>query len=384
MQYRKFGKLDFEVSTLGFGCMRLPVLDGESGERNINIDEKESIRMIRYAIDNGVNYFDTAYLYNKGKSEIILGKALKDGYREKVKVATKIPIWLAKTHDDLYKILDEELERLDVEYIDMYLLHMLSHMNWEMVEKLKVFDFLDNAKKSGKIKHVGFSFHDGFHLFKEIINSYDWEFCYIQFNYLDENYQAGIKGLKYAYDKGLAVVIMEPLRGGSLVKIIPEDVKKIWNQSDVKRSPAEWGFRWVCNHPEVATVLSGMSNMNQLEENITTFSNALAGSLTNKELETINKVKKVYKQNIKVNCTQCNYCMPCPEGVYIRGIFNFYNNAALFNKKQEAIEFYSRMKKMGKDYSRCVGCRKCEKICPQHLPITELLKEAHNAFENGL
>lgn len=382
MQYRRFGKLDFEISTLGFGCMRLPVLDGESGERNISIDEKESIRMIRYAIDKGVNYFDTAYLYNKGKSEILLGKALKDGYREKIKVATKIPIWLADTHDDLYKILDKELERLDVEYIDMYLLHMLSHMNWEMVEKLKVFDFLDNAKKSGKIKHVGFSFHDGFHLFKEIINSYDWEFCYIQFNYLDEDYQAGVKGLKYAYEKGLAVVIMEPLRGGNLVKIIPEEIKKIWNESDVKRSPAEWGFRWVCNHAEVSTVLSGMSNMNQLQENITTFSNALAGSLTTKELEIINKAKKVYKQNIRVNCTQCNYCMPCPAGVYIRGIFNFYNNAALFNKKQEAIEFYSRMKKMGKDFSQCIMCKKCEKTCPQHLPITKLLKEAHNFFEN--
>lgn len=384
MQYRKFGQLDFDVSTLGFGCMRLPVTEGEIGERSANVDEEKAIHMIRYAIDQGVNYFDTAYIYNHGRSEEILGKALKDGYREKVKIATKIPFWQAKNQDDLERMLDEELKRLDVDYIDMYLLHMLSHMNWNMVKELKVLDFLDKAKAEGKIKHVGFSFHDGLHLLKEIIDTYDWEFCYIQLNYLDENYQAGLPGVKYAHEKGLAVVVMEPLRGGNLVKVVPEDVQKIWDQAVIKRTPAEWGLRWVANHPEVSAVLSGMSSMDQVKENIEIFNEATHSSLTKEELMLIDQAKHIYKERIKFNCTQCNYCMPCPQGVFIRGIFNFYNNAFLFGKKEEALQFHQRMEKIGRGASACNECGRCENICPQHLPIIKYLKEADHAFKSGL
>lgn len=382
MQYRSFNNKDFDISTLGFGCMRLPVLEGEPGERTDNIDEEKSIKLIRYAIDHGVNYFDTAYTYNQGLSEVILGQALKNGYREKVKVATKIPFWRASNHDNLYKMFYEELERLGLDYIDMYLLHMLSHMNWNMVEDLRVFDFLNQLREEGKIKYVGFSFHDGVHLLKEIIAAYDWDFCYIQLNYLDENYQAGLKGARYAYNKGLAVIAMEPLRGGGLVNDLPKEAKNIWNQAQIKRSPAEWGFRWVCNHPEISAVLSGMNTFAQLKENLITFETAYPSSLTTEELNLIKRVKEVYQRKIKVNCTQCNYCMPCPQGVFIRGIFNFYNNESIFNKRKEALDFYERMKKIKRDYSACTECKRCERLCPQHLPVTKHLKEAHLAFEN--
>jgi predicted aldo/keto reductase-like oxidoreductase len=272
--------------------MRLPVIDGDIGERAQNVNEEEAIRIIRYGIDNGINYIDTAYTYNQGKSEIILGKALSDGYREKVKVATKIPIWLAKNHEDLHRMLDEQLERLQVVSIDMYLLHMLSHMNWSMVQELDVLGFLDEAREQGKIKYIGFSFHDGMHLFKEIIGSYNWDFCYIQLNYIDEKHQAGIEGLKYAYEKGLAVVVMEPLRGGNLVRNMPDEIKDILNRGDNNRTPAELGFRWVCNHPEVSVVLSGMSDMDQLKENLNTFDHALPNSLSVDELKLIEATNK--------------------------------------------------------------------------------------------
>lgn len=384
LQYREFGKLNFRLSTLGFGCMRLPVKEGESGERATMLDEEASIKLIRHAIDKGVNYFDTAYTYNQGLSEVVLGKALKDGYREKVKIGTKIPLWQANSHEELYEMFNEELRRLDTDYIDMYLLHMLSHMNWDMVEKLRVFEFLNCLRKNGKIKYVGFSFHDGFHLLKTIIDAYDWDFCYLQMNYLDENYQAGLKGVRYANKKGLAVVAMEPLRGGGLVNNVPNEIQNIWNQSQKKRTPAEWAFRWVCNHPEISVILSGMNTMLQLNENLSVIENAYPSSLTREDLNLIGQVKEAYKEKIKVNCTQCNYCMPCPQGVFIRGIFNFYNNASLFNKIEEALNFYNRMKKMKRDISVCTGCRRCEKLCPQQIPITKYLKEAHDAFEDKL
>lgn len=384
LQYRNFGRSGFAVSTLGFGCMRLPVLEGDIGERAITLDQEESIQLIRYAIDQGINYLDTAYTYNSGLSETILGKALKDGYRAKVKVATKIPIWLAKEHADLFRMFEEQLQRLDVEYIDMYLLHMLSHMNWDMVRELRVFDFLNQLRREGKIKCVGFSFHDGFHLLEEIIAAYDWDFCYLQLNYLDEHYQAGLKGVKYAHSKGLGVVVMEPLRGGSLVRDIPPVANALWEKAEPRRSPADWGFRWVCNHPEVSAVLSGMNSFAQLEENLATFETALPNSLKEEELALIQQVKRIYQEKVKVNCTQCNYCMPCPRGVFIRGIFNFYNNASVFGKVEEAVSFYTRMKGMHKDFSACTGCGRCESRCPQHLPIRQLLGDADRAFETAI
>ena len=375
MKYRSFGNLSFDVSVLGFGLMRLPVLGGASGEYATNIDEEATFNLIHYAVEHGVTYFDTAYKYNDGKSEQALGKALRGGLRSKVKIATKLPVYLAKNPEDLEHMLETQLQRLETDYIDLYLLHNLSHMTWERTRELGGLELLDRAKQAGLIKYAGFSFHDGLHLFKEIIEAYDWDFCQIQLNYLDEHYQAGLEGLHYAREKGLAVSIMEPLRGGNLVKIVPDEVKKVWDRAPIKRSPAEWAFRWVANLPEVSVILSGMNSMEQLEENLAIFDKAEADSLTTEELQLIDEVKQIYQEKIKINCTQCSYCMPCPNGVYIRGIFNFYNEASLFNKKEEALRFYSRMQKAKADFSACSKCGRCEALCPQHLPIIELLRE---------
>lgn len=365
--------------------MRLPVVEGSSGEYATMVDEEQTIRMIHYAVEHGINYFDTAYKYNEGKSEVLLGEALRQGgYRDQVKIATKIPAYLAKSRGDLDRMLEVQLQRLQVDCIDMYLLHNLSHMTWDLSKQRDVLSLLDRARQEGLVKYVGFSFHDGFHLFQEIIEAYDWDFCQIQLNYLDEHYQAGLEGLRFATEKGLAVVVMEPLRGGNLVKIVPEEVARVWDRARIKRSPAEWAFRWVANLPEVSTILSGMSSMEQVIENINIFNEVTSHSLGADEMQLINEVKEIYKRRIKVNCTQCSYCMPCPHGVYIRGIFNFYNEASLFDKQEEALKFYQRMKNAHADGSACTHCGRCEMLCPQHLPIRDVLKEIDQEWSEQL
>lgn len=383
MQYREFGRLGFEISTFGLGCMRLPLeKQPDQTEDPSKIDEKEAIHMIRYGIDQGINYIDTAYPYHGGNSERIVAKALKDGYREKVKLATKLPVWLTNTYEDFEKYLDEQLAKLEVEYIDFYLLHALNKNTWPKIKELGVLKFLDRAIEAGKIKYAAFSFHDELPLFKEIIDAYDWSMCQIQLNILDEYYQAGIEGMHYAAAKGIPTVVMEPLKGGSLAKSIPADIQDVWNEADVKRSPVDWAFRWLCNFPEVAVILSGVSNMEQLQDNIEIFETALSGSMKEEELKLVHRVQALYQSKIKVGCTACGYCMPCPAGVAIPDVFRFYNNASIYAALGENRKHYSKLVKSNKDASLCVECGNCESACPQNIPIIEKLKESQYAL-NG-
>jgi len=266
MQTRRFEKLGFDFSVFGMGCMRLPTITGEDDKKLIN--KEEAVKMIRYAIDNGVNYIDTAYPYHKGESELVVGMALQDGYREKVKLATKLPVWMCKTYADFNKFLDEQLIKLKTNYIDFYLLHALDKKRWDTAFELGVLDFLDKAVKDGKVRYPAFSFHHNIETFKEIIDAYDWSMCQIQLNIIDDNYQAGVEGMGYAAAKGIPVVIMEPLKGGRLAANIPDEILNVWRNYQVQRSPVEWAFRWLYNYPEVMTILSGVSNMEQLKENL--------------------------------------------------------------------------------------------------------------------
>ncbi|WP_026896067.1 aldo/keto reductase [Clostridiisalibacter paucivorans] len=373
MQYRKFGNLGFEVSALGFGCMRFPTIDDDNGK----IDEKRAIDMIRYAIDNGVNYIDTAYPYHQGNSEPLVGRALKDGYREKVKLATKLPSWLIKTEEDFDRLLNEQLERLQSKHIDLYLVHTLNKNFWKNLTELNLLKFLDKAKADGRIKHVGFSFHDSIDLFKEIVDAYDWEFCQIQLNYVDERYQAGIEGLKYASSKGLPVVIMEPIKGGKLAREPKGELKKIFDNAPVHRTPAEWALKWLWNKPEVTVVLSGMSTEEQLKENLQIADRSLVNTLNKKEIEFIDSIKKFYKDNVKVDCTGCKYCIPCPQKIAIPDIFELYNDGYMYDLLDKSKKSYESVIDKNRDASQCIECGKCEASCPQNLPIITDLKRAH-------
>jgi predicted aldo/keto reductase-like oxidoreductase len=381
MQYTKFKKLDFNVSRLGLGCMRLPMQNtAEAAKDNSLIDEAAAIAMIRHAIDQGVNYVDTAYAYHDGKGEIVVGKALKDGYREKVKLTTKSPSWLMNKPEDFERIFNEQLGKLQVDYVDFYLLHALGEDLWPRVKKLGVFDFLDRQIKAGKIKNAGFSFHGELATFNEIIDSYDWKLCQIQLNLIDTDYQAGLEGMQYAASKGIPVVVMEPVKGGSLAKNVPQDIMNIWNEAAVKRTPVDWALRWLCNMPEVTLILNGVSDMNQLKENLKTFETALPGSMSASEQDLVKRVQQLYKEKIKVGCTSCSYCMPCPSGVAIPDIFGMYNNSSVFGNIEENCWNYKKLIKDGRDASKCVECGNCESICPQRISIIEKLKEADSVL----
>jgi predicted aldo/keto reductase-like oxidoreductase len=376
MQYRTAGKLKDKLSVLGFGAMRLPVINDDSG----NIKEEESINLIRYAIDKGVNYVDTAYNYHKGNSEILVGKALKDGYREKVKVATKMPVWLTDTHEDFDKYFNEQLEKLDVEYIDFYLIHNLNKKYWEKLRAIDVFTFLDKILKDGRVKHVGFSFHDEVDLFKEIIDAYSWDFCQIQYNYMNENFQAGTEGLKYAASKNIPVIIMEPLLGGKLAKEPPKDIRALWNKAAIRRTPAEWALKWILNHEEVTMLLSGMNSIEQIDENVRIGSEALPNSMEEHELNLIKEVEDKYRSKTMINCTGCDYCMPCPNKVWIPYNFEIYNDYHTFETIEESTKMYDRLVKVKQAASDCIECKKCEAACPQKLPIIELLKNVNSTL----
>lgn len=381
MLYRKVPQKGDELSVLGFGCMRLPV------KENGTIDEERATRQIRYAIDHGVNYIDTAWPYHMGKSELFLGRALADGYREKIKLATKLPSWIIKSREDMDRILNAQLERLRTDHIDYYLVHGLVGLLWDKMEKLEVLDFLDRAKADGRIVNAGFSFHGTVDDFKRIVDAYPWTFCQIQYNFLDEKNQAGTQGLEYAASKGLGVIIMEPLRGGKLTNPVPTEVQEIWNEAPVKRTPAEWALRWIWNRPEVTVVLSGMNEESHIEENLKTAAKAYPNSLTDAELQLVTKVEQKYRELMKTACTGCRYCLPCPSGVDIPGCFEIYDNLYLSGNGNEANLMYAA--KPGgiirgdvPGYaSQCVKCGQCVEKCPQHLDIPSLLDAVKEKFE---
>ncbi len=378
MEYRKFGNLDWEVSSLGFGAMRLPT----DGDESSDIAEEEAIEMIRYAIDNGVNYVDTAWPYHGEESEKLVAKALKDGYREKTRVATKLPIWLVDDKEDLDKYLNKQLEKLEVDKIDFYLIHALSKDRWQKCKDLEIMDWLKKVQKEGKIGYKGFSFHDDYDLFEDIVDYYedDWDFCQIQYNYLDTEYQAGQKGLKYAADKGLAVVVMEPLRGGTLAKEPPKEIKKIWDKADKKRSAPDWALQWLWNQEEVSVVLSGMSTLEQVKENVESASNSGINSLDKSEKDLIEKAADKFREMQPVNCTGCGYCVPCPNDVHIPMNFSLYNEAHLYDDYEEKNNTYNRLKaKMRAE--NCIACGECLDKCPQNLSIIDLLEDVADYFE---
>lgn len=387
MLYRTLGIDHTKVSQLGFGLMRLPLLD----EDVTHIDEKKAISLIRYAIDNGVNYIDTAFPYhgtgmaNPGFSEPLAAKMMKDGYREKINIVTKLPTWLVNKREDMDKYLDLQLQRLEVDSLDFYLLHSLNEATWNKMNDLGFQDFLDKAKQAGKIKHAGFSFHDAtVDSFKKMIDSYQWDMCQIQLNYMDEFYQAGTEGLDYAYSKGIGAVVMEPLKGGNLACPLPEKAQELLNNLHPDWSNASWSLRWLLNHPAVKVILSGMNKMDQLKDNITTTGVAEANKLSERDVDALQQVKEILQSRVKVPCTGCHYCMPCPFGLDIPRNFELLNDYYRFddaNNKHHTIAMLHSTFDESKWANRCQECGKCEKHCPQGIEIRKMLKEVCKAFE---
>jgi predicted aldo/keto reductase-like oxidoreductase len=366
------------VSILGFGAMRLPVVGGDMRQ----IDEPEAMRMIKYAIDHGVNYIDTAYMYHGGNSEVLIGKVLREGYHGKVRVATKMPIGMVRSREELDTIFEEQMRRLQIDYIDFYLMHGLDKDRWRKIHDLNVLDWAERKVDEGRIGYLGFSFHDEFEVFKEIVDGYSgWTFCQIQYNYLDtesSRRSPGTKGLKYAASRGLAVVVMEPIRGGLLAIPPPPEVKAVFDEAGVKRTPAQWALLWVWNNPEVSVALSGMSTFEQVVDNIATASIAEPGILSEEELRIIEKVRGMYLRYGFIGCTGCHYCIPCPRGVDIPSILRYMNRILMAESGEERriVEEYYREIPEDRRGDRCVRCGECEKKCPQKLPIRELIRRS--------
>jgi predicted aldo/keto reductase-like oxidoreductase len=373
MQYRTFGQLDWKPSALGFGAMRLPRIDNDPGQ----IDEPLATRMIRYAIDHGVNYVDTAYPYHRETSETFLGRALQDGYRERIKLATKMPCWKVEKFEDFDRLLDEQLEKLQTDYIDFYLLHALDAKGWPKVRDQGVLRWAEGALAGGRIGHLGFSFHDKVEVFQEIVDATDlWTLCQIQHNFMDVDYQAGTKGLRYAAGKGLAVVIMEPLRGGMLTQHIPPVVQQIWDSAPVRRTPADFALQWLWNQPEISLVLSGMSTMEHVVENVESAARSGPRTMSEDELAIIARVREQYEALCAIPCTACEYCLPCPSGVNIPGIFEIYNNMVMYGDAALARMFYSWLDEKERA-NLCIECGECLEKCPQGIEIPEWLAKVH-------
>lgn len=350
----------------------------------IDLDKAE--KEIMEAYNAGVNYYDTAYVY--GGSEDALGRILeKNGIRDKVNIATKLPHYLIKKSDSMEKYFTEELRRLRTDHVDYYLMHMLTDVKtWDRLKALGIIEWLEEKKKSGAIRQVGFSYHGNSDMFCELVDAYDWDFCQIQYNYMDEHSQAGRKGLHYAASKNLPVIIMEPLRGGKLVGLLPDEAKLLMENYEVKRSPAEWAFRWLWNQPEVTCVLSGMNSLEMVKENVRTASNVQAGELTQADEELLRNVVNAINAKIKVGCTGCRYCMPCPQNVDIPGTFAAYNRKYTEGFKAALMEYImcTAIRKDSSAASNCIECGKCEQHCPQHLEIRKELKNARKELEGPI
>ncbi|MBR3436124.1 MAG: aldo/keto reductase [Lachnospiraceae bacterium] len=374
MQYRK-DKNGRDLSVLGFGCMRFT-------RKGTALDLEKAEQEIMAAFRAGVNYYDTAYIYPG--SEALLGTVLeRNGIRDRVYIATKLPQYLVGNLSGAEKYFREELERLRTDHIDYYLMHMMTdYAQWERLKKIGIPDWIREKKESGAIRNIGFSYHGNTDHFLKILQDYDWDFCQIQYNYLDETTQAGVEGLKAAAEKGIPVIIMEPLRGGKLVNLLPEEAKKAIAENERGWSPAAWAFRWLYNQPEVTVVLSGMNSLEMVEENVRTASEARAGDFTEADFALLQEVKRSIKTTEKVSCTGCCYCMPCPQGVDIPGIFRCYNAMYSEGKAEGRHQFFQAvgMTRTPAFASQCIGCGKCEKHCPQGIPIREKLKEADKAL----
>ena len=371
MKYRTMGKLGIRTSAFGLGCMRF---NGAPKGDSV-IDEEKAISLIRQAIDGGVTYIDTAYVYLDKTSETVLGKALRDGYREKVTIATKMPLNAVHDRASMEALLDEELAKLQTDHIDFYLMHGIDKEDWEGFKAIGAPEFFDDMKRAGKIRYKCFSFHGPYEEFEYILNDWDWDMCQIQYNFMDIHNQAGTKGLELAGSKGIPVVIMEGLLGGRLSKA-PENVQALYDAFPVKRSAVEWAFRWLCNHPEVAVVLSGCNEPGQIAENLRIFDTVEPDIMGPEELELMDRVREAYLSRTKIGCTGCRYCMPCPNGVNIPGIFSVWNNVSLYGIDPAQDWHFRRIRENDGGADLCVGCGACEDACPQHLPIIEQLQTA--------
>ena len=375
MKYRKLGPLDVEVSALGFGAMRLPTVAGGD-----DVDEQQAVKMIRWAIDEGVNYVDTAWPYHGGQSETAVGAALADGYRQRVYLATKLPVWDVKQLDDCDRFLDEQLRRLRTDRIDFYLLHCLNKQRWPAMRDLGVLDWAERARADGRIGRIGFSFHDSFDAFREIVDGYDWSLCQIQYNYVCEDVQAGTEGLRYAAEKNLAVVVMEPLFGGTLAAP-PESVRRVLDEADTDATPVELALRWLWNMPEVALVLSGMTEIEQVRQNVATAGRSGVAAMDDAELALVARMAETYRQLSPIPCTKCGYCLPCPNGVDIPGNFELYNNATV--QKGSSFGLCKNLYAMQPETRRaaaCVQCGQCEEHCPQSIPISQWMPRVDEKF----
>lgn len=373
MKYRTLGRTGEKISALAFGAMRLPL-----AEKPDTIDEPASIEMMRYAVDQGVNYIDSAYVYQNGASERVVGKTLLDGYRSKVSIATKAPVWNAEKTADFDRFLDEQLERLQTDHIEFYLLHCLTKSSWPKMKQLDVFSWAEQARADGRIGYFGFSFHDSLDVFKEIVDGYDWDFCQIQYNLVNEDVQAGTEGLKYAAGKGLGVIIMEPLFGGGLA-VPPPEIQELWQVSGFR--PADVALRWLWDKPEVSVVLSGMNTMGQVRENIESAERAAVGALAAEERDVVRCVQEKYRELSPVPCTKCGYCMPCPHGVDIPRNIELLNDATVFKGNSAVLcqNIYNSLPEQERA-GACQVCGECEERCPQGIEISSVMKKVVEQF----